>query len=368
MPALLSLIAWLAVCQADDAKDVPLSNAGFEDGWWDSPVDPAGKVSGRVAKGWGDNSSWADVKVTYAVDTANPHRGKSAQRITLDKIASGAVQFTQGARFRKGRAYAFTIWMRGRPGTAVSLLLRRLGAPYTTYAASDVVLSPEWREFVVEGAVPEDADGLLLLRLTAPADIVVDDARLVDLTDASANAAPQRGNLLSGGSFEAGLPFGWSSRIGGTPSPSILDPRPVVDETVAKDGRRSYRMDLPPGSDLELRSPLLKPNIGRAHAASLWVKASRPGLYVHAELERTPLAAGTGIGTEWQRLVLKGVMPYQRWTRLRLHATTPGDGQPLSLWVDAVQVEEAAEPSETYVPRAAHELVLRLNRPGSIVF
>ena len=51
MAALLSLIAWLAVCRADEAKDVPLSNAGFEDGWWDAPADPAGKVSGRVAKG-----------------------------------------------------------------------------------------------------------------------------------------------------------------------------------------------------------------------------------------------------------------------------------------------------------------------------
>lgn len=368
MPSLLTLIAALALCQTEDAKNVALSNPGFEEGWWEVSADPADKVSGRVANGWGDNSSWADVRVSYSVETANAHRGKTAQRITLHKIGSGAVQFTQGAKFRKGRAYAFSLWMRGRPGTAVSLMLRRQAAPYTTYASSDVILSPEWREFTVEGAVPEDAEGLLLLRLTAPADIVVDDARLVDLTDASANAAPQRGNLLSGGSFEAGLPFGWSTRIGGNPSTDVLDPRPAVDDAVAKDGRRSYRMELFPGSDLELRSPLLRPNIGRPHAVSLWVKASRSGLYVHSELERTSLAAGTGIGTEWQRLVLKGVMPYLRWTRLRLRATTPPDGPPITLWVDAVQVEEAAEPSENYSPRAPHELFLRLNRPGSIVF
>src|SRR6185295_7530779 len=270
----------------------------------------------------------------------------------------------QGARFRQGRAYAFSVWMRGRPGTAVSLLLRRQGAPYTTYASSDVVLSPEWREFSVEGAVNEDADGLLILRLTAPAEIVIDDAKLVDLTDATANAAPQRGNLLSGGSFEAGLPYGWSTRVGGAASPDVLDPRPVVDDAVAKDGKRSYRIDLPPGGEVELRSPILRPNIGRAHAVSLWVRASKD-TYVHVELERTPMAAGSGVGTEWKRFVLKGVMPYLRGTRLLLRA---GVKEATSVWVDAVQVEEAAEPSELYSPRSPFEIVLRLNRPGSIVF
>lgn len=354
---MLPLLLALALTTADE---VPLQNPGFEDGFYDAPADP--KVGGRIAKGWGDNSSWADVKVTYDVDTANPHRGAGAQRITLHRIGSGAVQYTQGTKFRKGRAYAFSVWMRGRPGTAVSLMLRRQGAPYNTYASSDVVLSPEWKEYSAEGAVSEDADGLLILRLTAPADIVIDDARLADLTDASANAEPQKGNLVPGGSFEAGLPFGWSTRVGGTPSPDRPDPRPRIDETVAKDGRCSYRMDLPAGADLDLRSPLIRPNIGRPHAVSVWVKASRDA-YVDVDLERTPLAAGVGVAKEWQRIVLKGAMPYLRWTRLRVRTRT---SEEVSLWVDAVQVEEAAEPSD-YSPHAPHELALRLNRPGNVI-
>jgi hypothetical protein len=358
---MMPLFLALALATADD---VPLTNPGFEEGWVDAPADPQGRVSGRIARGWSDNSSWADVTVDYGVETANPHRGASAQRIHLRRIASGAVQFTQGTQFKKGRAYAWTLWMRGRPGTAVSLMLRRQGAPYTTYASSDVVLSPEWREFSVEGAVPEDAEGLLLLRLTAPAEIVVDDAHLADLTDAAASAAPRQGNLVSGGSFEAGLSFGWTTRIGGAPSPDVLDPRPVIDDAQAKDGHRSYRVDLPPDADLELRSPLIRPNVGRPHAVSLWVRASRE-TYVHVELERTPLSAGTGIGTAWQRLVLRGVMPYLRATRLGLRASVR---EATTLWVDAVQVEEAAEPSDRYLPQSPHEVVLRLERPGSIVF
>src|SRR3954462_789397 len=122
------LLACFAAAGPDDPKDVGLVNPGFEEGWWAAPADPSGRVAGRVAKGWSDNSSWADVRVTYGVETANPHRGQSSQRITLHRIGSGAVQFTQGAQFRKGRAYAFSVWMRGRPGTSVSLMLRRQGA------------------------------------------------------------------------------------------------------------------------------------------------------------------------------------------------------------------------------------------------
>src|SRR4051812_48071730 len=111
---LLSVVAALLVlpARADDPKDVALVNAGFEGGWTDLGGAAAAKVTGRLAKGWSDNSDWADVRVIYGVETASPHRGASAQRISLQRIGSGAVQFTQGARFSGGRAYAFSVWMR----------------------------------------------------------------------------------------------------------------------------------------------------------------------------------------------------------------------------------------------------------------
>lgn len=337
--------------------DLPLANPGFEEGG----VELNGpKVSGRIGKGWSDNSDWADVKVTYGLETVNARRGERCQRITLHRIGSGAVQFTQAAKFRAGRAYALRVWMRGRPGTSVSLMLRRQGAPYTTYAASDVVLLPEWREYVVEGPVPEDAEGLLLLRLTAPGEIFLDDLRLSDLTDATANAAPKPGNQLASGSFEAGMPFGWSTRVGGAARPDVLDPRPAIDETTAVDGKRSYRLDLPKGGEAEIRGPLLRPNIGRPHAVSVWMKAV-PDAWVDVELERTPLTQGVAIGKEWKRVVVKGVMPYHRWTRFRIRAR--GEG---SIWVDAAQVEEGPE-ATPYASAAPHEVALRLDRPGSII-
>jgi hypothetical protein len=354
----------LATALADDPQEIALANGGFEDGGYEVS-DPGGKVGGTIGKGWGDNSAWADVSVAYALEKTNPRRGAACQRVTLRRIGSGAVQFTQGVRFKRGRAYAWTVWMRGRPGTSVALILRKQGEPYTHYAVSDVVLLPEWREYTVEGPVSEDADGLLMLRMTAPGELFLDDARLTDLTDATANAAPRTGNLLAGGSFEAGMPFGWSTRIGGAASPDLLDPRPAIDETAAVDGLRSYRLDLPAGMDAEIRGPLLRPNIGREHAISVWMKAV-PDAYVDVELERTPLTVGVGIGREWKRVALKGVMPYQRWTRFRVRARAPGGA--VRLWMDGAQVEEAGQPSTAYVPRAPHEVVLRLDKPGSIVF
>jgi hypothetical protein len=347
---------------AATSQNLALANAGFEEGGAELKGD---KVSGLVGKGWSDNSDWADVKVAYALETTNPRRGAFCQRVTLHRIGSGAVQLTRSVKFQRGRAYALSVWMRGRPGTSVSLILRKQGEPYTHYAVSEAVLLPEWREYSVEGPVPEDADGLLMLRMTAPGEVFLDDVRLADMTDATANAAPARGNLLAGGSFEAGLPFGWSTRIGGAASPDILDPRPSIDETTAVDGRRSYRLDLPAGMDAEIRGPLIRPNIGRAHAVSVWMKAT-PDAYVDVELERTPLTVGLAIGKEWKRVGLKGVMPYQRWTRFRVRARAPGGA--VSLWMDGAQVEEAAEPAAAYVPHAPHEVVLRLDQPGSIVF
>ena len=36
---------------------------------------PGGKadIRGQIAEGWADNSSWADVKLDYSLDSASPH-------------------------------------------------------------------------------------------------------------------------------------------------------------------------------------------------------------------------------------------------------------------------------------------------------
>ena len=70
-----------------------LSNPGFE-----PPFVSAGQnnpISGNVAIDWNDNSSWADVTVTYSEDTDNPHGGTAAQMVDVQAVVSGAVQLVE---------------------------------------------------------------------------------------------------------------------------------------------------------------------------------------------------------------------------------------------------------------------------------
>ena len=116
--ACLCVTALIAGCllNTSDAQELTLKNPGFEDAWpavvstadTTSPNDQVRpKVTGEVASGWSDNSSWADVQEAYAADTSNPHRGTSAQKLIVTRVGSGAVQFVQGTSFAQGKAYDF---------------------------------------------------------------------------------------------------------------------------------------------------------------------------------------------------------------------------------------------------------------------
>jgi hypothetical protein len=180
---LLAILVGGACAVATGAeRELPIRNAGFDEGFSSVPGASAEKISGTVGDGWSDNSDWADVRVEYAADRENQHGGKAAQKIVVTKVASGAVQFVQKIPLVAGKTYAFSVWMRGNAGTMVGMALRKATEPYTHFAAKDVSISDEWQEFVVQGQVTESADGMLLLKLSAPTEVVVDDAKLVEIT------------------------------------------------------------------------------------------------------------------------------------------------------------------------------------------
>lgn len=372
MRALHVVVAVLVVLGASAAEPlvIPIGNGGFDDGWVDHAAAEEARVGGAIADGWGDNSSWADVHVRYAI-APDPHGGTGAQQITVTRVASGYVQYVRKVALEAGHAYAFSLWMRGKPGDAVSLMLRELDSPWTSFAEVEAPLSAEWREYVVEGAVTKSCEGVLMVRFSSPMQVALDDAQLLDITAATGDAAPRIGNLIAGGSFEAGMPFGWSTRVQGHPRWEALDPRPTTDDGASVDGAYSYRMTLPSGQSAQLWSPVFHPNPQRPHAVSLWLKADPPAS-VRIEIERTSIATDVGVGAEWQKVTFAGTMPFLRWSRLRLSFRAPDAAQPTptaqSLWVDAVQVEEADSPSAEYRPTAPYELALAIDRPGSVVF
>ncbi len=362
-----------AACQAQTMATVEAKNPGFEGVYKavnsssDAPTQKA-RIVGQIAEGWEDNSNWADVAIEYSKDTANAHRGQLAQRVAVSRVAGGAAQLVQPVAFQKGHILEFRVWLRGQAGTSVTLALRQAGTPYTNYAERAFSVSAEWAEYRVAGVAGDDTAGFAMIIARSPATFEADDAQLRDLAQASTNAAPKTGNLISGGSFEAGLSFGWSTRYEGPMRHAFADPRPRVDNTIAATGRQSLRNDIPEGDNASIRSPLFTYNFGRAHAISAWLKASAPNTRVEIGVEGTDISTAVQVGTSWQRFTLNGTLPFRDYARLRFYCAAPEGGSGVTLWIDGAQVEERAAPSATYLAAAPLELTLNLPRPGKIVF
>ena len=357
---------------AQDAPNLALQDPGFEGAFIAVPSksdadNAAARSGGEVAAGWSDNSNWAPVSVEYGRETANPHGGAAAQRITATRIEGGAVQFVQSVPLRKDHVYEVRLWLRGRPGTAVAVALRQAGGSYTEYVSQRVSLAAEWQEVRAFGTVSDDTDGYFMVKLTEPMTVVVDDASVRDVTEQGNDAAPKLGNLIAGGSFETALmPFGWSARYESDPRGNWADPRPRIDVSTGATGAHSLRAPLPAGASLRVDSPLAEVNYNRPHAAAVWLKASAP-LSVQLGLEGTDIGASVNVGTGWQRFTLAGTMPFRRWTRLRLNVA-PDAGADRTLWIDGASLEERATAAPEYVPAAPIELALDLGAPGNVIF
>ncbi|PQV62603.1 hypothetical protein B1R32_12715 [Abditibacterium utsteinense] len=365
-----SALAQVSTPVGAGASLIETPNPGFEGDY--APVASASDspnakavITGSIAPGWGDNSNWADVNINYARDTTNPHRGPASQKITVGRVASGAVQFVQQVPLREGRIHVWKLWMRGRPGDAVDLIIRKAGAPYTTYASETATLSAEWQEFRVFGAIPENTDGFLMVRATSPMTFLLDDSALEDLTSATSGAPARVGNMIAGGgSFEAGIPYGWSTRFQGEQGFQPKDPRPTIDATTAAVGQKSLRCDLPAGSSARVSTPLLKFNFGREHTLSFWAKSRLPETRIDANLEKG-FSGNMTLGTQWKRYTVSGTLPFMPYTQLRFQIPNTATGN--TIWIDGVQFEEKSAASANYLAPEPIELSLNLPQPGHVL-
>ena len=165
-----------------------LSNAGFEPPF--VSVGTNNPISGNVAIGWNDNSSWANVTVTYSEDTNNPHGGVSAQMVDAQAVQSGAVQLVEPITVIPGAAYTFSAWLRGQPGMSVNLILQNQNTPYNYYALTPAPLTANWQQFSTAGQINDTGAVLLMLQATTPGTFSVDDVSFTD-----ANGQPVSGGV-----------------------------------------------------------------------------------------------------------------------------------------------------------------------------
>ncbi|NUQ00465.1 MAG: hypothetical protein HUU35_11490 [Armatimonadetes bacterium] len=344
-----------------------LTNGGFEPPYQTvNTVNAKASITGALAEGWSDNSSWAEVGVVYGEQRQAPHGGTSCQRIDVREVRSGGVQLTQPAQLLTDHSYAASLWIRGETPVMVRFQLRLGPAPYTSFAGKEVLAGPEWQRVDLFARLRQPAQALLMILPAAPGVIEVDDASLADVTEAVSDAPPLRGNLLPNGSFEAGLGAGWSVRVRGAALPWVAarsefaDPRAVVAAGGA-DGQQALQVTIPPQMAALIASPRVAYRYGHPYTASVALKSDRE-VAVELELEGGP-KANVRVGNRWQRHEVSGLMPYGHQTRLWLRCWSDN----VTLQADAAQLTEGATPTG-YQPAWPLELALRVPRPGSVFF
>ncbi|RRQ21647.1 carbohydrate binding domain-containing protein [Thiohalobacter thiocyanaticus] len=337
---LMALAATLIVAVVNGAASSPvyadelLHNPGFEEPYRNG-----------LSVGWRDNSGWADVDVEYSRDT-DAVRGVS-QHIISHRVSAGAVQFVQKKiPLEEGKSYLVSLWMKGDVEGPVEVMLRKHGKPYTTYARKALRVSNEWSlyEFQLNSAV-DDPSALFMVRTAGRGQIWLDEASMKEASEAL-SAAPETGNLIANGSFEADMDR-WAVQVresGGYRHEmpvSFADVRPSIITGEVPHGLHAMRLDLPLHTRMRITTPSFPVSPGDVYTASLWVKSDRP---------RTLTISMKDMGLGAQKILSKRIKVSGNWERYYFTVEIPpasGRSQILmvesigkgSIWIDGVQVE-----------------------------
>lgn len=145
-------------------------------------------VFDRLAPAWSENT-WATAgqdqrrHVDWGAETAAPHGGARAQRITVDRIVpGGGTILFQNFDFVGGRVYEGRVWLRAAAPMKVRVLFRKRSFYYNTGAAWVANVGPAWQEVVIRGGYARDMPGQFLVQPAEPGMLFVDDASLKEVT------------------------------------------------------------------------------------------------------------------------------------------------------------------------------------------
>ena len=164
-------------------------NPGFESPY--IPVLPStgkSQISGSIAQGWRDNSSWANVTVVYGEETVDIKAGHSAQSVMVKAVREGGVQFIQPFQVENNHTYVASLWVKGLPGAQVSAAIRQNGAPFTTYGDQLIVLNGKWQQMRFQATANAKTDGFFIIYPPTGSKILLDEAYIRD-TNATLNEA-----------------------------------------------------------------------------------------------------------------------------------------------------------------------------------
>ncbi len=328
-----------------------------------------GNYTAGIADGWGDNSSWANVKVRYSSDRTDAHHG-TAQKIECLDFKSGAVQFVQfNVPLVHGHIYEARLWLKGDVRSPVEVLLRKHGSPYSVYFSNSFDVNGEWREYTLTGVADSDDTGaMFMIKFAGTGALWVDDAQFTDVTNRVSTAAAVKGNLLSNGSFETGVDR-WGvqfseSDYGSEMAVEMLDRQPAISHDNVKFGASSLLLDIPDHGRFVLTSPYVRVNPGRLHTLSLWAASEQPRTL------RIGIASGyfgktreysreIKIWRGWQRYTFSAQLPPAPENAYYVMVDGGGAGR---IWFDGIQLEEGE--ASNFSPHSPVEIgLVRENTP-----
>jgi uncharacterized protein (TIGR03437 family) len=180
------------------ATNVQLTNPGLEGTYLPVNTGSTSPITGMIASGWSDNSAWATPTlptIQYSQVATNCHGGSSCQQITVTSAGSGRMQFVQTYPQQAGNIYTDSAWVRGTDGVQVSLAIQQAGSPYTTYVSGSIALSSTtWQQITAVGYITTTEPVQLMLAMSAPGTVVVDDFA-VSYTPGSSAPTPNLGSI-----------------------------------------------------------------------------------------------------------------------------------------------------------------------------
>ena len=325
-------------------------------------------------------------------------------RFTAGNPACHAMLCQMDVPVRRGMGYRLTLWGRGKDIAAETVAI----AISDTRSWSNCGLNgafaptPQWRpyEFVFRATRDCPKGSRLQLWFGSTGTLWVDDVAMVEAGRdlyRPGNVVPSvggaRGNLVPNAGFECGTD-GWGSaewdrtRHWGGPMNRLFG---QLDTKDAHQGRASLRIGLGPQNqpvsyfdyyDLcrqPIRAPLaanvgfLEVEPGKPCVLSVWMKAAAPDTPARLavrQFERGAFSKAVRLGTRWRRYALE-FKPAARWCYvlagpdLQEAPDNPHPPDRAIVWLDAVQLEQAAAPTD-FAPRAPVELGVATDKQGNI--
>ena len=394
MRALAFLMIWTAALPAA-ADDNLARNPSFE--------------TDADADGTPDEWRWSGdgrlVTQTLAQDEGRD--GKRCARLACTKYTAGnpaahAMLCQMGVPVQRGKNYQVTFWARGQDiaGDVVSVALSDTSVWANCGLEGAFVPSPDWKQhqfiFRATRDCPEKSRFQIWFGSTGT--LWLDD---VEFTEAGRDlyhpgrVIPSEGvkNLVPNASFECG-PDGWGSaewdrttHWGGSMNRLFGE----IDPDEAFHGQASLKIELSPESqpvsyfdyyDLSrtpIRAPLagnlgfLEVEPGRVYTLSVHMKAApagTPALLAVRQFQGRSFEKAAVASTEWERMALQ-FKPTSRWCYvlagpdLRETQQSPSPPQRATLWLDAIQLEQADGPT-AFAPRLPVEFGVWTEKPGNV--